>query len=479
MKKWIVLPILLLFIATVALAQKTKQPEPPRKGHSIRIKLDNYAEKELYLGYYYGDKQYLRDTAIRNPQGYFVFEKEEELPGGMYLLVMPPNNEYFQMLISPGEQHFTLESDAKNIADKMKVSGSPDNKLLYDYLQFLAQRRPLADTLRARIERSNEAQKNQLQRELDKLNEEVTNFQQKIITQHSHTLTAAIVRANQQLDMPDFEGDEQNVQNQRWRYTQQHFFDNFNLADPRMLRTPFLFERVDFFVNKLQVQHPDTLAKAVDIVLMQMKPAEETFKYYLIHFVNFFAKSNYVGMDAVYVHLVEKYYATGQAPWTDEEQLQKMVENALGLKPTLIGKIAPNIEVQKRDGSKITLHDVKANYTILYIWKYDCGVCKKSTPIIKDFYEKYKDQGVQIFAICYQFGSDATPCWEYVDEAGVQDWIHTVDLQNRSRYRDWYYVRSTPQIYILDSKKEIISKRIGAEQLNDVMETILEMKRSK
>jgi hypothetical protein len=39
-----------------------------------------------------------------------------------------------------------------------------------------------------------------------------------------------------------------------------------------------------------------------------------------------------------------------------------------------------------------------------------------------------------------------------------------------------YNIKSTPQLYILDRNKEILSKRIGAEQLEEVMDRIIEMR---
>lgn len=450
-------------------------------GYTIKVKLENFSEKELYLGYHYGNNQYIRDTAIVNSNGDFVFSGDEELPGGVYLIVMPPNNQYFQILLSEGEQNFTISvkdpAVPENLVQNITVTGSPDNKLLYDYLNFISARRPEADKLRAEKEKTTDpAEIAKLEQKQAAVNKEVEDYQKDILAKHPKSLTASIIKANVPMDQPDFTGTEEEVQMQRWRYSLAHFFDNIDLADPRMLRTPFLFERVDYYISKMNVQHPDSLAKAVDFVLQKMIPAEETFKYYLIHFLNNFAQSQFVGMDAVYVHLVNNYYAKGLAPWTEQEQLDKILENAKGLEPTLIGNIAPNIEMTKRDGSKIALHDVKAKYTIVYIWKYDCGVCKKATPVVKDFYEKFKDKGVEIFAICYKFGNDASPCWEYVDENGVQDWIHTVDLYNQSKYRDLYFVKSTPQLYILDENKEILSKRIGAEQLEEVMTRIIELK---
>lgn len=450
-------------------------------GHTIKVQIKNFTGKEVYLGYPYGDKEYLRDTAALDAQGYYVFAGEEELSAGVYLVVMPPSNEYFQILLNKGEQNFTIiVNDFKNPSKDIKIEGSSDNKLLYGYLNYLGELRPQADTLRAQIARATDAQQKQaLENKLNAMNDEVVAYQKNFVTKHPKTLSAAIINANIQMDQPEFQGDTLEVQRQRWRYTIEHFFDNLDLSDPRMLRTPksMFFDRIDFYVNKLQAQHPDSFAQAVDYVLEKMRPAEETFKYYLIHFLNYYAQSQYVGMDAVYVHLVNNYYAKGLAPWTDPESLKKIIENAKALEPTLIGKIIPDATLEKRDGSKISLHSVDAEYTILYIWSYSCGTCKKATPVLKEFNEKFKDKGVKIFAICNHAGKEVAECWKYVDENGNQDWIHTADPYRTSNYQDKFYVKSTPTIYILDKNKEIISKRIGAEQLDEIMTRIIEAKK--
>lgn len=444
-------------------------------GYSIKIKLNNYSEKQLFLGYYYGDKPYSKDTAQLNSQGYFVFEGDEPLPGGIYLVLMQPNNSYFQIVISGNEQQFSITANAEEPVKNIHIEGSPDNRLLYEYLGYLSDKRPIADTMQAQLARlkDNPQELDRITKELEKLNAEVTEYQKALVAKNPKTLTAAIVKANLQLDVPEYPGTEEEQQLKKWRYTLEHFFDNVDLADPRLLRTPFLFERIDYYIQKLNVQHPDTLSKAVDFVLNKVRPSEETFKYYLIHFLNFYAKSNIVGMDAVYVHLVDKYYAKGLAPWTDSTQLVNIIENANDLKPTLIGKIAPNVQLDGRDGKKFKVHDIQSEYTILYFWAYDCGFCKKSTPVMKEFYEKYKDKGVKLVAICRKQVKDIPECWKYVDENGTADWIHAFDPYG---YTSLYYIKSTPQLFILDKNKEIISKRIAPEQLEEVMDRIIEMK---
>lgn len=442
--------------------------------YRIEVKIDGYEEPELYLGEHYGEKQYLRDTAYRNDEGRYVFSGEEPLPGGVYLVVMAPDNNFFQVLITEDEQHYSLETDAENPVQESSFKNAPDNSLFYDYLAFLETQKPKAKEISNAMEGADEAEKERLKKKRQKIDDKVRRYQDKLIEQHPNSLTAAIVEANLPLDTPAFEGEGKEAQRQRWMYTREHYFDHIDLGDPRMLRTPFLFQRVDNYINKLQVKHPDSLAKAIDRVLEQMKPAEETFKYYLIHFLNEYARSKVVGMDAVYVHLVENYYATGQAPWTEEEQLEKIIENAKTLKPLLIGKTAPNIRLEKRNGQPVFLHDIASPITVLYFWRYDCGHCKKSTPDMKAFYEAYKDKGVKLVAVCTKFTDEIEGCWDYVEEKEIGDWMHLVDRYHRSKFMKVYDIKSTPQIYILDEDKTILSKRIGAEQLGDVVDRILE-----
>ena len=449
-----------------------------QSGHEIKIKIDNFEENELYLGYYLQDKQYLLDTTKLGDDGFFTFSGDGIEPGGLYLIVMPPNNQYFQLLIDKNSQRFSVHcKNPLNPSDGMVIKGSEDNKLFYEYLAYLGAKRPEAAELQKEMDApdTSERMKKNIQEKLDKINDEVISYQADIIEKYPGTLTASVIKSNLPLDMPDdLEGDDQaDIDLKKWQYAKAHYFDNLDLTDPRMLRTPFLFQRVDHYVSKMTVQHPDSVNQSLYYILEKMKPSEETFKYYLIHFLNQYAKSKIVGFDAVYVFLAKNYYATGQAPWTEEEQLTKIVDNANRLEPLLIGKVAPNIKMQTRDNKEIWLHDFQASYTVLFFWDPECGHCKKSMPGMIEFYEQYKGKGVEVFAVCTKLYDELQSCWDTVDEKGMGVWFNTVDPYNRSRFRNIYDIKTTPQIYILDSKKEIVSKRIGAEQLPDVMDQIL------
>ncbi len=455
-------------------------------GYQIKVNVEGFDQGELYLGYFFGDKQYIKDTAYVEADGRFYFEGNEKLDPGIYMIVLPPDNKYFQLMINENDQWFTIQTKLEALESNMKIEGSEDNRMFYEYLNFLSSKRPEADDLKQKItDTSDEKKKTKYEQQLEAIDAQVRKYQQNILDKHPGSLTALIIKANLPLDIPEFAGTKEEQDSRRFYWMRDHWFDNMNLSDPRLVRTPFLFGKVKHFVDKMTVQHPDSLAVAVDKFLEKAKPAEETFKYYLIHFLNEYAKSKLVGMDAVYVHIAKKYYETGQAPWTEQEQLDKIVENANKLEPLLIGKVAPNIQMEYQDGSPIQLHDFKSPLTVLFFWDPECGHCKKSMPDMVDFAKQYKDQGVAVFAICTRLVTrdddgkfsmeEVNKCWSFIAEKEMDVFWNTVDPYHRSRYKTIYDIRSTPQIYVLDEDKTILSKRIGSEQLPEVIDHILKV----
>ena len=463
------LSLLFCLLFTVALSAQD--------GHRITVKIDGYEQPTLSLANNVLDKQYIVDTAEVNDAGEFVFTSDTTaLPKGIYLVVLAPDNNYFQMVIGDDEdQEFTLSTSTENLS-RVRVKGSKENQQFFDYLGYLDKQQEAAAPGRAKMRDSTltDAEKAPFKKQLDEITDAVTDYQNDIVKRHPQSFVAAIIKANQPNNPPAFEDapeEERRLKQLEW--LREHYFDPLNLKDDRLLRTPFLFSRINYYVDRLFVQHPDTVAGAVDKVLGRMDPMSDMFKYYVVHFTNKAAKSKIVGMDALYIHMIDTYYATGKAFWTDPEQLEKMMKDAEKTRPLLIGKQAPNVKMKRRDGSPVELYDVKADYTVLYFWQFACGSCKKSTPVMKEFYEKWKPKGVEIFSICTK-QNEIDQCWDYIDESEIGDWLHATDRYMRF-YKN-YDITSTPTIFVLDENKKIVSKRIGATQLDELLEALEKQK---
>ncbi len=452
-------------------------PGFPATGYDIKVQLKNASSDTLYLGYYYANVQYLKDTAF-GKNGMFHFKGDKALEPGIYLLVMPPKNDFVQLFINEGEQNLMVSVEAGNVVPTFKIKGSQDNELFYDYLSHLGDKRPQAEALTEQLKTAPAEQKPTIQSQLEAINAEVKAKQQNIIDNHPTSISAILIKSTLEMDMPKFVGTPEDIEMQRFHFYKVHYFDNLDLGDPRVLRTPLIHERVEYFIEKLTHQHPDSINKALDYIFQKLKPAEEPFKFYLIHFLNKYAGSKIVGFDAIYVHLVDEYYSKGFASWVEQELLDKMQKNASSLRPILIGKYAPEIKMTRYPDLKpISLHGIKSPYTILFIWDPECSHCKSSLPAILKFYEKFKTKGVEILAVCSQLGDKVPGCWKYLQEQKINPgWIHAADPTHASRYKILYDLKSTPQIFILDQNKKILSKSISAEQIEEVMNQIMDSK---
>ncbi len=461
--------ILLICIISIcsAIAQDSK--------HKIEISSPNYDKDKIVIGYYFGDRQLVLDTIEKNNNSKFVLEGNEPLKQGVYLLLLVPNNRYIQFIVNENEQKFSIKIDTSDLGNPI-ISGSKDNKLFLDYVNYLNERSEENKSLTEEIKNNESAGESieEIQKKQKELDNKVKKYQNDLIANNPKSVTAKLIKSTKEIEIPEFEGTDDQIKSQQYYYYKKHYFDYIDLADPTLLRTPFLHNKVDSYLNKLTPQVPDSLNNEIDFLLEKMRPAPETFKFYLSHFLNTYAGSKIVGFDAMYVHLVEKYYSKGDADWVEQENLDKIISEAKKLKPLLIGQVAQDIKVYRRDKTPISLSDIKTKYLLLYFWAPDCGHCKLATPHVIDFYNKYKKTtDIEILAVCTKHRDKEPDCWDAVDEKGMDIWINASDVNHLSRFRDKYNVEQTPSIFILNEKREIIMKRIGAEHLDEVMQEIL------
>ena len=88
------------------------------------------------------------------------------------------------------------------------------------------------------------------------------------------------------------------------------------------------------YLEKLTVKNPDSIIESADLFISKIKN-NDIFKYVVSHITSTYERSKIMGMDAVFVHMVENYYMQDKCDWVDEKQLKKIVERA--------EKIAPNL----------------------------------------------------------------------------------------------------------------------------------------
>ncbi len=453
---------------TYAQEGTVKEEEVIQEGYQIEVTVEGFTADTAYLANHFGDKQYITDTTTVQ-EGSFVFSGSESLPGGIYLVVLPPSNNYFEIILDK-DQYFSLSTDTADFVKHMSIEGSADNEVFYHDLTFLKEKRGIANSLKSQMEQeTDEEKKKELQEKLKEVDNEVQAHRTTLKASQQEFFYARVLKALDEPEVPEIPIDENGKADSLYpyRYYRQHFFDDVDFSDGRLLRTPVLHSKAMKYIDKLVPQQPDSLNKAIDEIVDMTRDNDEAFQYFVVTFLNKYANSKIMGMDAVYVHMVETYYMNGEAFWSDEETIKKMEERALAISPTLIGRIAPNFTSKDINGQSASLHDAPGKYTVLYFWDYDCGHCKKVTPqLAETFKTKLKDRDASLFTVSINGNVDD---WkEKAEEYGLTD-IVTQDHQRISGFDRLYDVRSTPRLFLLDKDKNILAKQISVEQLEELV----------
>ncbi len=447
-------------------------------GHSITIKLKGIADTSVYLANYYGPKLYYTDTAKADENGLCKFEGTDTLPGGIYAIIFPDKKNYFEFIVT--EQHFHIETSAEDILGSMKVKGSKENALFFEYLKFIDKKQLEVENLKKSLSKLEESDiKDSIEivkNQLNEINKSVKDYKLKFIKDHKGSFVAKIFLASKEPEVPE----EADIQKElsadslfKFHYFKKHYLDDIDFSDDRLVRSPVLHNKIEHYIKKLTMQTPDSIDAAADFLAKKSRKNKEVFKYVVHYITSQYERSNIMGMDAVFVHMAEKYYMAGECFWMDSTQLAKLVERAMTLSPLLIGKTVPNMTLQDTSGIWHILHKVESDYTILYIWDPDCGHCKKETPKLKKLYEKYHDQGIEVYAVSTQLDNKE---WKKYIRENQLNWINVSDSpEYPSNFRDIFDVFSTPIVYLLDKDKKILAKRLSIEQLDDYLSKKLKL----
>ena len=451
------------------------------QSYKIDVKISDLKEKEIYLGYYYGDKTYVKDTITLDENGMGTFQGDSLLDQGIYIVVLPSKN-YFDILVGD-DQEFYVETSSDDLINNLKIKGSEENSSFKDFQKFMMDKQKASSQIQEEIKKYSEGSDSVeiLENQLKELSDEVKTNWDKIISENEGKLLGVIINAMKNPEIPEIEVPEdiENKDSVRWfhsyNYNRQHYFDNVDFSDERFLRTPICHNKLETFFTRLLVQDPDTLIFYIDKIIEQSESDKEMFQYVVRYLFNTYSQSNIIGMDKVLVHMADVYYLTDKVDWLDEENEKNLKEHVAKLRFNLVGNQAQDLKMETYTEEYARLYDIEAKYTLVYFFEPDCGHCKKVTPKVYELYQEYDRSEFEVLAVYTQTNKEE---WtEYIANKGYEDWINVWDPYNLTNFRFFYNVYSTPTIYLLDENKKIIAKRIGHETLKNILEIELGKKK--
>lgn len=470
MKKSILI-LLSVMITLVSCGQKSiKKKVKQKPGHSIAFDISDMPNEKVLIAYHYSGKHYISDTVMLDEKGQGILKGEEHKPKGVYLAVFPSlSNKYFEFLIS--DQHFKISTKKDELGTNMVFTNSPENDIFNSDMLEMADLRSQSTSLRSKLDAAEDDKKDEIRTEMETLNKTYLAKREKIMDDNPDFFYSDLLGLMKEVDIPEAPTNENGElidSSFGWKYWKEHYWDYTDFSEEGILRTPIYHNKLMDYIAKRTEPIQDSVITSCHLVLDKARANEEVFKYSLVNLLNKYANSKIMGDDAVYVDLIDSYYKTGLATWTDSAQLAKMIERADALSPLLIGKISPDLTMRAPDLKKqIRLHDLPSDYTIVFVWDPDCGHCKKAIPHIKTFYDTYgKEKDIMVYAISTVNYEQVDEWKKFISEKDLT-WTNVADPYHETPFRKVYDISSTPQVFVLDKDKKIIAKRIGAQQLEE------------
>jgi thiol-disulfide isomerase/thioredoxin len=131
------------------------------------------------------------------------------------------------------------------------------------------------------------------------------------------------------------------------------------------------------------------------------------------------------------------------------------------------GNIAPNMVFDKSNfinPNKIfnKLSDIKSKYTVVVFGSSWCPKCKEELPEITKLYNKWKSKGVEVVFVAIEENKKT-----FIDFAKAYPFPSYSDNKKwESKIVKDYYVFSTPTMFLLDNKREIILRPNSVKQVD-------------
>ena len=439
-----------------------------KNGYEINITIMDLQDSTVFLAYHLGDKQYIKDTVKLDRSGNGIFRGQQTLPQGIYMIVLP-GRKYFEILISDN-QRFSLSCTFSDYFNTLKFTGSKENSAFVEYQKNWVTMQQTAIAISKRIQ--NNKQNNdslKILGSVQKLQEEnMKAYLKSVVKANEGNFLGTLVKGLLPIDIPKFTIPigYKNPDSIRWvlnyNYNKDHFFDNIDLNDERLIRTPLLYSRLDSFFTNVLIQSPDTINKEIDKLINKCSSNYKMFQFVSVYLFNHFRESEIMGHDAVMVKIADDIYLSGKADWVTREFKDDLRKQIDLIRPNLIGKKAENMVMDSYKGIFVSLYDVEKDFTVLYFWEPNCGHCQEATPKLKAYYDKPKDYSLEVFAVCTT--ADKEKWTKYIEDNKIT-WINGWDPKRISHFDFYYNVQSTPTIYVLDKNKKIIAKKLAVEEI--------------
>lgn len=171
----------------------------------------------------------------------------------------------------------------------------------------------------------------------------------------------------------------------------------------------------------------------------------------------------YPELDSIYKTFAKKVKQTSYGKALNERRNT--------LQRTQVGKKFIDFTLPDTSGTPVSFSDhVGDGYVLLDFWAAWCGPCRRENPNLVDAYQKYHDQGFEIFGVSFDKSKKA---WIKAIHKDNITWPQVSDLEYwDNKAGEKYGIRSIPSNFLIDEEGKIVEKNLRGEELDKKLQEI-------
>ncbi len=452
-----------------------------QNGFRIELTVKPYKNQWVYLAYYYGGIKGLADSTFLDANSKGVFTGPNPMPQGVYIMASPNKTILFELLV-PKDQEFSISMDTLQPDASLAFTGSEENNLFLSYTRYLGPKAAAIEETRKKMEATKDPkEKDAFQKEIQKNAEDINTFRLDVISKYPESMLALLFKTMQEVPLP---AKYQNPKTRadtlaQYRYGKEHYWDNFDFMDGRLVRTPIFENKLKNYIDNWVVPDADSIIYEQNWMMALGRNDPEMSRYLISYFIDNYMYPKIMGQDKVFLHTYERYVANNNpaTSWLNEKQRKAITERAYMVMANQLGTPAHDMALVDTAGKMHKLYDLKSDYTVVAFWDPHCGKCKEELPKIDSLYKaSWKKNNIQVYAV--MVNEESLADWAPFIRDHGRGWVHvhqTKEMREAEEkaqlpnYRQLYDMRSTPTLFLLDKDKKIMAKNIGLEDLNNVL----------
>ncbi len=464
-------------------------PYADAQGYKVTLKAPQYKSGLAYLTYYYGKNMNVQDSAIVNSKGVAVFQGKDKVLPGVYSIVFPARRKLFDFLIANKQIINISIPDTSDIINSAVITGAEENGIFQQYQKYAsAKGKLLQKELEAYKASTTKKDSTAHENKYKQINDELNIYRDNIIKDHPQSMLATLLISMKPVPVlyTHPKTHEDSVAN--FQYYKKHYWDGITFMDDRIIRTPFFLPKLEQYYRNVVSPVPDSIIKESDYMLLLARSSPEMYKFLLNWLTDEYIYPKYMGQDAVFVHLFEKYHSKGVSSWLNKKQLKTISDRAYMLMANLIGEQAANLQMVDSSGKNVPLYNINSDYIVICFWDPTCGHCQKQVPRLDSIYNaKWKNEGVKMYGVLTET-KDLEQWKKFIKDKNLGNWINVyeTDAQRKiiqdskqASYKQLYDVIQTPTLYLLDKDKKIIAKKLTMEQMDKVLDAKIKSQSAK